>query len=177
MTILFWRSQSDAGGCACRGRRRCNWLDIKMQRAFRAHDQGALSMTGTIKSRHTIRRSPPNNRIPKYIEPWVYESKEGTTLAKLEHAFFIALEAVDALEDRMTAAKQSNKFTDVGIAADALEFAASKLAPQLKRARLSVDAAREELSAKRAKLTLQPADKTDVAAQTRRLWKVEQVAK
>jgi hypothetical protein len=51
--------------------------------------------------------------------------------------------------------------------ATTLEFAASNLAPRLKRAKLAVERAREEVAAKRAKLTL-PVDKTDVYGLQRR---------
>jgi hypothetical protein len=77
----------------------------------------------------------------------------------------------------MTAAKASGKLTDAGLADDALTFAASRLAPTLKRARLDVDRVREELAAKRAQLTLKPADPTDLAGQQRRLWKVDKLLK
>src|SRR5262249_37163982 len=134
--------------------------------------------TMEMRSRHTIRKAPPGNQAPRYIEPWIYpEAKADTTLAKLEVAFRTALRSVNALEDRVTANKQSGKRSEVGLADDALQFAASKLAPQIKRARLAVDSARAELAAKRGKLTLQPADKTDLAAQARRLWKVDQLKK
>jgi hypothetical protein len=131
-------------------------------------------MTEIVRSRVTIRRNPPGNRTPRYVEPWALpEAKDGTPLAKLERAFFSALEAVDAIETHKAEAVASKKFTDEGVIADALEFAASKLAPQLKRAKHVVDKAREELAAKRAKLTLKAADKTDAAGQMRRLYKLD----
>jgi hypothetical protein len=131
-----------------------------------------------IRSRHTIRRNPPSNQTPRYVEPWVFAPAEANSaLGKLERAFFTALDSVDALEDRKAAAAQSGKYTPEGIASDALEFAASKLAPQLKRARLAVDMVREELAAKRATLTLKPSDPADLAGQQRRLWKVDQLKK
>jgi len=130
-----------------------------------------------IRSRHTIRRNPPTDKAARIIEPWAFEkAAPNTALAKLERSFFTALESVDALEDRVTENKKSGKFTEIGMAEDALNFAASKLAPSLKRAKLAVDTVREELAAKQAQLVMRPADKTDVAGQTRRLWKVQQVA-
>jgi hypothetical protein len=131
-------------------------------------------MSGIVRSRPTIRRNPPDNRTPKYIEPWTFaEAKENSTLAKIEAAFFTALEAVDQIEDTKAKARQSGAFTDEGVLANALEFAATKLSPRLKRARLIVERAREELAAKRAKLVLKPSDKTDAAGQMRRLYKLD----
>jgi hypothetical protein len=57
-----------------------------------------------------------------------------------------------------------------------LKFAA-RLAPQLLRARQTVEAAKAEAAARRAKLVLKPADKTDAAGQMRRLWKLDKLAK
>src|SRR5262245_53919064 len=126
-----------------------------------------------IRSRHTVRRNPPSNRQARIIEPWVYEAKDGTTLAGVERAFFTALESVDALEDRKAAAVKAGKLTPDGLASDALEFAAGTLAPRLERASKVLERAKSELAAKRAKLTLKPADKTDAAGQMRRLWKLD----
>ena len=123
-------------------------------------------MAATIRSRHTIRRAGMNANGARLIEPWVFP-ENAKHLAKLERAFFDALESVDEVEDRKTQAKQSGTFTDEGVLADTLRFAASKLAPKLKRAKLAVERAREELKAKRAKLTL-PVDKSDVYGLQRR---------
>jgi hypothetical protein len=129
-------------------------------------------MAPTIRSRHTVRRSGMNANGARLIEPWVFP--EGTKhLAKLERAFFDALEAVDEVEDRKAEAVASKKFTDEGVLTDALQFAAAKLAPRLKRARQTVERAREELAAKREKLALKPADKADAAGQMRRLYKLD----
>jgi hypothetical protein len=39
-------------------------------------------MSGTVRSRHTIRKNPPGNRAPRYVEPWTLpEAKDGTQLA------------------------------------------------------------------------------------------------
>jgi hypothetical protein len=59
------------------------------------------------------------------------------------------------------------------MAATPLQFAASTLAPKLKRARQVVEAAKAEAAALRAKLALKAADKTDAAGQMRRLWKLD----
>jgi hypothetical protein len=98
-------------------------------------------------------------------------------LARLELAFFAALESVDAVEDHKAAAENSGTFTAEGILADTLQFAAANLAPKLKRARQTVEAAKAELAVKREKLVLKPADKTDAAGQMRRLWKLDKLAK
>jgi hypothetical protein len=121
------------------------------------------------RGRHTIRRNTPSNRSPRYIEPWVLpQSKPGSTLAKLEAAYLSALEAVDAVEARKAEAIASKKFTDEGVANDVLQFAASKLAPKLKRARQTVEAAKAELAALHEKLVLPATDKSDAAGQMRR---------
>jgi hypothetical protein len=147
--------------------------------ALRAAQLKELNMQQVqVRSRHTVRRNPSSNREVQYLEPWVYpEAKPDTPLGKLETAFFASLKSVDALEDYTKEIAASGKYTTEGIASNALEYAASKLAPSLKRAKLAVDRVREELAAKRATLKLQPADKTDVAGQTRRLWKLEQLQK
>jgi hypothetical protein len=125
------------------------------------------------KGRFTIRRGTPSNRLPRYIEPWALQPKAGTTLAKIERAYLDALEAVDSVEARKAAAIASKKFTAEGVANDVLKFAASQLAPKLKRARQTIEAARSELAAKREKLTLKRADPADAAGQARRLWKLD----
>src|SRR5262245_20100211 len=125
------------------------------------------------KGRRTIRRVPSANREPRRSSPWAFEPKENTTLAKLERVYLDALESVDAIEDRKKAAVDSKKFTDDGIVDYVLQFAASTLAPRLHRARLAVEAAKQEAQARREKLALKPADKTDAAGQMRRLWKLD----
>jgi len=131
-------------------------------------------MSGIVRSRHTIRKNPPASRDPRLIEPWVLaEAEPDTPLAKLEHAFRSALESVDLIEEHKFKARQSNKFTDAGIVDDALKFAASKLAPTLKRAHLAVERARAEVVSRREKLALKPADRADAAGQMRRLYKLD----
>jgi hypothetical protein len=110
------------------------------------------------KGRPTIRKSTPSNRSPRWIEPWaIPEAKAGSMLAKLEAVYLSALEAVDQIEARKAEAIASKKFTAEGITKDALGFAASKLAPKLKRARLVVEGAKAEAAALRGKLVLKPA--------------------
>jgi hypothetical protein len=125
------------------------------------------------KGRDTIRRMTSSNRTPRRIEPWVLQPQEGTTLAKLERAYLDALESVDAVEQRKLDAVSSKKYTEDGVAADVLQFAASKLAPKLHRARRTVEAAKVEAALRRSKLVLEPFDKTDAAGQMRRLWKLD----
>jgi hypothetical protein len=36
-----------------------------------------------MKGRHTVRAHTPGGREPRFIEPWVLESKENTSLHKL----------------------------------------------------------------------------------------------
>jgi hypothetical protein len=88
-----------------------------------------------------------------------------------------ALEAVDAVEARKVAAEKSGTLTPSGVANDVLGFAASKLAPQLQKAKRAVEQARAEASDRRAKLTLKKSDPSDSAGQVRRLWKLDQLRK
>jgi hypothetical protein len=120
-----------------------------------------------------IRKMTPSNKSPRLIEPWAFQPKEGTTLAKIERAYLDALECVDQVEERKAQAIASKQFTDQGVVADVLGFAAAQLAPKLKRARQAVEAAKAEAVARREKLALKPADKTDAAAQLRRLWRLD----
>ncbi len=140
----------------------------------------------TMRGRTTIRRHntsslPSGNSLqpralrPRTINPWVLESKPGSTLARVESVYIDALAAVDALEDYKAKAAASNQFTPEGIAANTLQFAASQLAPKLRRAQQELAAAKAEVAARRSKLTLKPADKTDAAGQMRRLWKLDKL--
>jgi hypothetical protein len=124
-------------------------------------------MTIVIKGRHTVRASTPAGRTPRYIEPWIFVPKPNSILAKLERAYLDALEAVDQIEMHKTEASNSGTFTPEGILSNALSFAASTLAPRLKRARTTVEQARHEAATLRAKLALK-VDKTDVYGLTRR---------
>jgi hypothetical protein len=73
----------------------------------------------------------------------------------LEKAVLDALSAVDALEAHRAKAKKLGTLTAQGVASDTLQFAASKLAPQLQKGKRLVEQARNELTAKREKLTAQ----------------------
>jgi hypothetical protein len=123
------------------------------------------------RGRTTIRKSN-SNREPRWIEPWALQPKPGSTLEKIERAYLDALAAVDAVEEHKAKAEKSGTFTPGGVVADTLKFAASRLAPQLLRARQTIEAAKAEAAIRRAKLVLKPADKTDAAGQMRRLWKL-----
>jgi hypothetical protein len=57
-----------------------------------------------------------------------------------------ALAAVDAMEDHKAEARKSGAFTDKGINADALKFAASRLAPILHLGRQTIMAAKKEVA-------------------------------
>src|SRR5262245_25417021 len=119
-----------------------------------------------MKGRITIRREKgsgaPGDPLQPYrprsrtIEPWILETQPATTLAKLEQAYLDALAAVDAVEDRKTAASKSGKFTSQGITDDALQFASSTCAPKLRRARQVLEVAKQEAADRRAKLALKP---------------------
>jgi hypothetical protein len=132
-------------------------------------------MAITVKGRATIRSKPPGNRAVRRIEPWVLEAKPNTTLAKLEDSYMSALDSVDALEAHKMKAQQSGTLTPTGIATDALNYAASELAPRLKKAKLSVEQARREAEARRSKLTLKKSDPADVAGQLRRLYRLDKL--
>jgi integrase len=56
------------------------------------------------------------------------------------------------VEARKAEAIASKKFTDEGVANDVLQFAASKLAPKLKRARQTVEAAKAASCIKRNRI-------------------------
>jgi hypothetical protein len=60
-----------------------------------------------------------------------------------------------------------------GIAHDVLQHAARDLAPKLKYARLVVEAAKAEVSTRRAKLKIKSVDPTNAALMTRKLWKLD----
>jgi hypothetical protein len=126
-----------------------------------------------VKGRHTIRANKPDGRTPRLINPWTFESEGNSTLTRLEGAYLSALDAVDQIEARKTKAAQSGTLAPSGVASDALNYAASTLAPALKKARTAVEQAKHEAAARRAKLVLKPADKSDAAGQLRRLWKLD----
>jgi hypothetical protein len=117
------------------------------------------------KGRETIRRrknagSLPGDSLMPHPPPsrsvglWIFNPQPNTTMAKLEAAYLGALEAVDQAEARRSEARASGKFTDEGINADVLGFAASALAPELLRHRRTVEAARQEAHERRRNLTI-----------------------
>jgi ribosomal protein L12E/L44/L45/RPP1/RPP2 len=131
-------------------------------------------MAPTMKGRHTLRASTPSGRAVRYVEPWRFEAKKkGSTLHRLEKAYLDALEAVDLIEIRKATAQKSGTLTPSGVVADTLQFAASKPAPQLQKAKRAVEQAKAEAADRRAKLVLKAADKTYTAGQMRRLWKLD----
>jgi hypothetical protein len=84
-------------------------------------------MTGTVRSRATIRRSGMSANNARLIEPWVFPENVAH-LSKLERAYFDALEAVDEIGDHKAEAKRSGRSTDEGVMADALPLAARRRA-------------------------------------------------
>jgi hypothetical protein len=132
-------------------------------------------MAITMKGRSTIRSNPSTNRAVRRIEPWTLSARENSTLAKLEKAYLDALEAVDLIEAHKVKAEKSGTLTPSGVVNDALSYAASMLAPALKKARTVVEQAKHEAAARRAKLTLKQSDPADAAGQMRRLWKLGRV--
>jgi hypothetical protein len=119
--------------------------DETMRRmGFRRHDQGGRNGSNNSKSTHRAPRDAGDGSAhARLIEPWTFPENR-KHLAKLEAAFFDALAAVDEVEDH----KATGTFTPEGILADTLQFAAAKLAPKLKRARQTVERAREGVAAK-----------------------------
>src|SRR5262245_628339 len=138
-----------------------------------------MQMRGRISIRRERGSSAPGDPLNPHrprsrtIEPWILEAAEGSTLQRLERAYLDALAAVDAVEDRKAASSKSGKFTSQGITDDALQFAASTCAPKLRRARQTLEAAKQEVAERRAKLTLKGPDKSDAATQILRLWKLD----
>jgi hypothetical protein len=126
----------------------------------------------TPKGRHTLWASTPSGRTPRFIEPWAVASK-GPELTRLEKTYLDTLAAVDAFEARKAQATKSGTLTATGLKNDALQYAASKSVPALLRAKLAVEQARAALAERRARLTLKSSDPSDLAAQQRRLWKIE----
>lgn len=140
----------------------------------------------TPKGRETIRRKKDAGSVPsdplqpappvsRSVGLWIFNPEPHTTLAKLESAYLGALEAVDQVEGRRAEAKASGNFTDDGVRADVLAFAASDLAPKLRRHQQTVDQAQQELKERREKLVLPAPDKTDAAGQMRRLWRLDKL--
>src|SRR5262249_49828613 len=108
-----------------------------------------VSLGFTPKGRETIRRRKGTGSLPsdpmrpdklqsRVVGLWVFDPKPNTTLAKLESAYLAALEIVDQVEARRSEAQASRKFTDDGVNAEVLQFAASTLAPKLHRNRQTI---------------------------------------
>jgi hypothetical protein len=116
-----------------------------------------------MKGRTTLRRSGGG----RLFEPWTFESKPDTMLAKLETAYLEALADIDEVEHYKVQAKSSGKFTDEGALDDTLRYAISQLAPRSHRRRQTVAAAKKEAADQRSRFTL-PIDKRDVYGLTRR---------
>jgi hypothetical protein len=133
-------------------------------------------MTIAMKGRASIRSNPPPNRAVRRTELWTFTPTEKSTLAAVEKAYLEAFEVVDAFDMHKTKAAQGGAFTPQGLTNDALGFAARTSAPKLARARRIIEQAKHEAAARRNKLTLQPADKSDAAGQMRRLWKLDKFA-
>lgn len=117
------------------------------------------------KGRRTIRRKlPGTDTQSRHVGLWDISAEPGTTLAGLESAYLFGLEAVDRVEARKTANIKSGKFTETGVTDDAQKFTFENIVGPLHRARTTVLKAKSELAGRRAKLTLQAPDKTDIAA-------------
>jgi hypothetical protein len=123
--------------------------------------------TGVPKGRMTIRKNASAQAAPN-MKLWDVDAAPGTTVAKLEEAYLAALDVIDKLEAHRTAAAASGRFTEAGLMQDARRFALAQLAPALHRGRLEIQAAKKEAAESRAKLTLQPTDRTDLVGAMRR---------
>jgi hypothetical protein len=117
------------------------------------------------KMRMTIRAGSSedkrNGRDNKRIRAWEFQPKAGSTIAKLESAFFGALTAVDSVIARRDDATKSGKFTADGVASDVLNFALSEAVAVLKRGRNAIASAKQEAAAMREKTRLREPDTTD----------------
>ena len=122
-----------------------------------------------IYTRHGRRSSDTAKAAQSSINPWMFDDalKRSATFAKLEESYLAVLAGVDRTEDRKAEAAKSGRYTPEGVLADTLQFAASKVAPDLRKAQRLVEAAKGEVAAKRAKLTL-PIDRTDAYGLARR---------
>src|SRR5262245_29509787 len=124
------------------------------------------------RGRQTIRRGGSltglHGPVSRAIKLWKSDTKPNTTLAKLERAYFVALESVDRIEERNRTNVASGKFTAEGVKADALQFALADLVPGLHKARQAISSAKAEAAERRAKLKLPVPDKSDAAAAVRR---------
>jgi hypothetical protein len=107
---------------------------------------GHIARTGTPRGRTTIRKGGSltglHGPTSKPIKLWTFDSKPGTTIARLEQAYLGALSAVDRIEERSRASAASGKFTPEGVKDDALKFALSDLVPSLHKARQTIRKAR-----------------------------------
>jgi hypothetical protein len=122
------------------------------------------------KGRHTIRQSTLSavGRKNKLIEPWILETKAGTTTGKLETVYLNALAAVDRFSEHKVAAMKSGRFTSEGLKDEVTTFGLTQLVPKFHQGRQVIAAAKRELAGLRDKVKLSPPDKTDVVAAMRR---------
>jgi hypothetical protein len=124
------------------------------------------------KGRRHIRKAlVGTDKNSRHIGLWDIPAEPGSILASLEAAYLSGIEAVDRIEARKAANATSGKFTEAGAVDDARQFALENLVGPLHRARTTVAKAKAELAERRAKLTLQAPDKTDVAAALLR-WEI-----
>jgi hypothetical protein len=122
-----------------------------------------------VRGRQTLRKGGSALRDGASMRLWDVEAPPGSTAAALEtRAYTAALNSLDELESYRAKSAASGKFTETGLQEDAKRFAASTLAPVLHRGRLEIAAAKKEAAERRAKLKLQPVDKTDLVGCMRR---------
>jgi hypothetical protein len=101
------------------------------------------------RGRQTIRKTGSllgfHGPVSRRIKLWTFDTKPDTTLARLEHAYFTALETVDQIEERSRINAESTKLTSEGMKADVLQFAVKLLLPELQRARESISGPKRSL--------------------------------
>jgi hypothetical protein len=127
-----------------------------------------------MKGRTTIRRGGSitgmTGKTSRPIPLWTFEPAEPrTTLARLEAAYQISLDAIDRAEERTLQSTASGSFTVEGVKADVLSYALNNLVPGLHRARLAIKKAKAEAAERRSRLRVEGPDKTDIAAAFRRM--------
>lgn len=108
------------------------------------------------RGRQTIRKGGSltglHGPTSRRIRLWEFDARSNTVFARLEQAYFGALEAVDRLEAHSRSTAATGKLTPEGMKADALQFARSHLLPTLHRARETISKAKAEVAEGRANL-------------------------
>jgi hypothetical protein len=129
-------------------------MTIEMAEGHAPAVKGRLRIRGDAPNMLPGNPLQPEPRLSPIVGLWPFDPKPGSVLERLGKTYDDALAAVKASEDHKAEAKKSGIFTDAGLNADALKFAASTLAPKLHRARQAIVQAQKEAAERRAKLTV-----------------------